>query len=103
MPEVSPIKCDVRECVVRMSDSRECVIRMRNCRSNGRFYVLMTDFTMGNSTFYRNGVNFGECDILTTHSRESDILTTHYLTSHFIGETSAGVSVNVVNIIILVP
>ena len=33
-------------------------------------------------------VNFEECDILTTHSRESDVLTTHSLTSHFIGETS---------------
>ena len=88
-PEVSPIKCDVRECVVRTSDSRQCIIRMRNCRSNGRFYVLMADFTMGNGTFYRNGVNFGECDILTTHSRESYVLTTHSLTSHFIGETSA--------------
>ena len=48
----------------------------------------MADFTMGNGTFYRNGVNFGECDILTTHSREFDVLSTHYLTSHFIGETS---------------
>ena len=57
-PEVSPIKCDVRECVVRTSDSRECVIRMRNCRYNGRFYVLMADFTMGNGTFYRNGGKF---------------------------------------------
>ena len=56
--EVSPIKCDVRECVVRTSDCRECVIRMRNCRSNGRFYVLMADFTMGNGTFYRNGGQF---------------------------------------------
>ena len=72
-----------------MSDSRECVIRMRNCHSNGRFYILMADFTMGNGTFYRNGVNFGECDVLTTHSREFDVLTTHSLTSHFIGETSA--------------
>ena len=54
-----------------------------------RFYVLMADFTMGNGTFYRNGVNFGECDVLTTHSRESDVLTTHSLTSHFIGKTSA--------------
>ena len=26
--------------------------------------------------------------ILMTHSRESDVLTTHSLTSHFIGETS---------------
>ena len=43
----------------------------------------MADFTMGNGTFYRNGVNFGECDVLLTHSRESDVLT-----SHFIGETS---------------
>ena len=25
-PEVSPIKCDIRECVVRTSDSRECVV-----------------------------------------------------------------------------
>ena len=25
--EVSPIKCDVRECVVRTSNSRECVVR----------------------------------------------------------------------------
>ena len=58
----------------------------------------MADFTMGNGTFYRNGVNFGECDVLTTHSqefdvltthsREFDVLTTHALTSHFIGETS---------------
>ena len=61
---------------------------MRNCRSNGRFYVLMADFTMGNGIFYRNGVNCGECDVLMTHSRESDVLTTHSLTSHFIGETS---------------
>ena len=38
--------------------------------------------------FIGTGVNFGECDILTTHSRESDVLTTHSLTSHFIGETS---------------
>ena len=48
----------------------------------------MADFTMGNGTFYRNGVNFGECDVLTTHSREFDVLTSHSLTSHFIGETS---------------
>ena len=38
----------------------------------------MADFTMKNGTFYRNRVNFGESDVLTTHS----------LTSHFIGETS---------------
>ena len=48
----------------------------------------MADFTMGNGTFYRNGVNFGECDVLTTHSREFDSVTTHSLMSHFIGETS---------------
>ena len=38
--------------------------------------------------FIGTGVNFGECDVLTTHSRESDVLTTRSLTSHFIGETS---------------
>ena len=48
----------------------------------------MADFTMGNGTLYRNGVNFGECDVLTTHSREFDFVTTHSLMSHFIGETS---------------
>ena len=51
----------------------------------------MADFTMGNGTFYRNGVNFGECDVLTTHSQEFDVLTSHSLTSHFIGETSVHV------------
>ena len=52
----------------------------------------MADFTMGNGTFYRNGVNCGECDVLMTNSRESDVLTTHSLTSHFIGETSDAIA-----------
>ena len=32
IPEVSPIKCDVRECVLRMPDSRECVVRTAHSR-----------------------------------------------------------------------
>ena len=38
--------------------------------------------------FIGTGVNFGECDVLTTHSGETDVLTTHSLMTHFIGETS---------------
>ena len=53
---------------------------------------ILTQISWRNGTFYRNGVNFGECDVLTTHSREFDVLTTHSLKSHFIGETSAPVS-----------
>ena len=49
---------------------------------------IVTQISWGKGTFYRNGVNFEECDFLTTYSQEFDVLTTHSLTPHFIGETS---------------
>ena len=56
--EVSPIKCDVRECVVRTSGSRECVVGDSQRDDAKESVVGMADSTVANGTFYRNRGKF---------------------------------------------